>query len=106
MPRAGKSIFLLSVIDSTKTATGASLLEKMLIEPSINRAEIIRRYDIVGGFVLEMERVDALKKYLDQIADIPRILTPIGNHIRNPRELGSFRSTLLQLPKFEAKKVV
>jgi DNA mismatch repair ATPase MutS len=85
----------------------------MLIEPSINGAEIIRRYDIVGGFVTEMERVDALKKYLDQIADTPLILTRIGNHIHNPQELGSLRSTRLQLPEivhtlktFEAQKVV
>ncbi|MDR1366816.1 MAG: DNA mismatch repair protein MutS [Puniceicoccales bacterium] len=104
---------LLSVIDRTKTAMGARLLEKMLVEPSINRAEIIWRHDIVGGFVEAIEMVDLLKQYLDQVADIPRILTRIGNHIRNPRELGSVRSTLLQLPeivcllaKFEAQEVV
>jgi DNA mismatch repair protein MutS len=103
---------LLSLIDHTKTAVGARLLEKMLVEPSINRTEITRRHDVVGGFVGEIKMVDSLKQYLDQIADIPRILTRIGNHIRNPRELGSLRSTLLQLPeivgtlkKFEAQKV-
>ncbi|MDR0418178.1 MAG: DNA mismatch repair protein MutS [Puniceicoccales bacterium] len=103
---------LLSVIDRTKTAMGARLLEKMLVEPSINRAEIIGRHNIVGGFVEKIEMVDLLKQYLDQVADIPRILTRIGNHIRNPRELGSVRSTLLQLPeivcllaKFEAQEV-
>ncbi|MDR1907004.1 MAG: DNA mismatch repair protein MutS [Puniceicoccales bacterium] len=97
--KGGRTNTLLSVIDYTKTAVGARLLEKMLMEPSINRGEIIGRHNIVGGFVEDMERVDLLKKHLDQIADIPRILTRISNHIRNPRELGSLRSTLLQLPE-------
>ncbi|MDR1590897.1 MAG: DNA mismatch repair protein MutS, partial [Puniceicoccales bacterium] len=110
--KGGRVNTLLSVIDHTRTAVGARLLEKMLMEPSINRREIIWRHDVVGGFVEEVDRVDILKKYLDQIADIPRILTRISNHIRNPRELGSLRATLLQLPeivhlleKFEAQEV-
>ncbi|MDR2201051.1 MAG: DNA mismatch repair protein MutS [Puniceicoccales bacterium] len=103
---------LLSVVDYTKTAVGSRLLEKMLMEPSIDREEITRRHDIVGGFLDSMEKVDSLKKRLDQIADIPRIVTRIANHMRNPRELGALRSTLSQLPEivsivnhFEAEKV-
>jgi DNA mismatch repair protein MutS len=33
------------------------------------------------------------------MADIPRILTRIGHHVRNPREIGSLRHTLSQLPE-------
>jgi DNA mismatch repair protein MutS len=110
--KGGRANTLLSVIDHTRTAMGARLLEKMLMKPSINREEMTWRHDVVGGFVAEMEPVEDLKKCLDPIADIPRILTRISNHIRNPRELGSLRTTLLQLPqivhlleKFEAQKV-
>jgi DNA mismatch repair protein MutS len=97
--KGGRANTLLSVIDYTKTAMGARLLEKMLMKPSINREEMTWRHNVVGGFVAEIEQVDVLKKYLDQIADIHRILTRISNQIRNPRELGSLRTTLLQLPE-------
>jgi DNA mismatch repair protein MutS len=97
--KGGRSHTLFSIIDYTKTAIGSRLLEKMLMEPSINRKEIIRRQNVVDGFYGDLENVDLLKKYLDQIGDIPRILTRLNHYIRNPRELGSLRLTLAQLPK-------
>ncbi|MDR3317450.1 MAG: DNA mismatch repair protein MutS [Puniceicoccales bacterium] len=103
---------LLSVIDYTKTAVGSRLLEKMLVEPSIKKVEIIWRHDVVGGFLEHMEDVDSLKQLLNHTADVPRILTRISNHIRNPREIGSLRLTLSQLPeiirmlnRFETKEI-
>jgi DNA mismatch repair protein MutS len=110
--KGGRGGALLAVIDYTKTAMGSRLLEKMLMEPSINRAEIVWRHDVVGGFLDRVEEVDSLKKCLDQMADIPRILTRLSNHMRNPREIGSLRHTLFQLPeivkileKFELQKI-
>ncbi|MDR1435454.1 MAG: DNA mismatch repair protein MutS [Puniceicoccales bacterium] len=110
--RGGRLHTLLSTIDYTKTAIGSRLLEKMLMEPSIHKTEIGWRYDAVGGFLEDMEAVDLLKKQIEQIADIPRILTRIANHIRNPRELGSLRLTLEKLPeirflldKFRAQEI-
>ncbi|MDR2806959.1 MAG: DNA mismatch repair protein MutS [Puniceicoccales bacterium] len=110
--KGGRTHTLLSTIDYTKTPMGARLLERMLMEPQINRIEITERHNSVEGFLKYSTLIDTLKKHLDPIADIPRILTRMNHHLRNPRELGSLRSTLAQLPEivhtiegFEAKEI-
>lgn len=95
----GREHTLLSILDDTRTAIGARLLEKWVMHPSISGETIVERQKIVTGFLEAVEGIQELKKQLDAIADIPRILTRISNNIRNPRELGALRLTLQQLPK-------
>ena len=94
----GREHTLLSVLDDTKTAIGGRLLERIVMEPSIDADEINRRQNIVEGFCESVDKIADLKQLLGRIADIPRILTRISNRVRNPREAGAIRATLSELP--------
>jgi DNA mismatch repair protein MutS len=93
--RAGS---LLAAIDRTATAAGARLLERWLAEPALNLVEMRRRSGVVGELLAEPLELGELREQLRCVRDIPRILGRLQNRLRNPRELGGVRDTLVQLP--------
>jgi DNA mismatch repair protein MutS len=56
----------------------------------------------VGELLVSPVSLADLRTRLGQIRDIPRILGRLQNRLRNPRELGGVRDTLLQLPELRA----
>ena len=93
---------LLTAINRTTTATGARLLERWLAAPTLELAEIHRRQQLVGELLAQPSPLAILRERLGHIRDIPRILGRLQNRLRNPRELGGIRDTLLQLPELRA----
>jgi DNA mismatch repair protein MutS len=89
---------LLSAVDRTATAAGARLLERWLAEPVLDLAEVRRRSSVIGALLAEPLRLGELREVLRGVRDIPRILGRLQNRLRNPRELGGVRDTLIQLP--------
>jgi DNA mismatch repair protein MutS len=101
--RGGREGSLLAAINRTQTAAGARLLERWLAAPTLDLPEIARRQAIVGELVEQPTRAAALRESLAQVRDIPRILGRLQNRLRNPRELGGVRDTLVQLPALRAE---
>ena len=101
--RGGREGSLLAAINRTSTAAGARLLERWLAAPTLDLPEIARRQAIVGELVDQPTRAAALRESLGQVRDIPRILGRLQNRLRNPRELGGVRDTLVQLPTLRAE---
>ena len=101
--RGGREGSLLAAINRTSTAAGARLLERWLAAPTLDLPEIARRQAIVGELVDQPTRAAALRESLAQVRDIPRILGRLQNRLRNPRELGGVRDTLVQLPTLRAE---
>ncbi len=89
---------LLAAMDSTATAPGARLLERWLCAPELDLTEIKRRQDCVAELVSNPGLSSELQKNLRTIRDIERILGRLQNRLRNPRELGGVRDTLVALP--------
>ena len=89
---------LLAAINRTKTAAGARLLEKFLIEPTLVVDEIARRQKIVGAFVSDRELRKNVSDIIKSTCDLSRIITRLHNKMRNPRELGAIRNTLQVIP--------
>ncbi len=89
---------LISVMDGTKTAAGARLLETFLAAPTLDLEEISARQDTVWELYSAREESAALADSLSQIRDIPRILGRLQNLIRNPRELRAILETVRQIP--------
>jgi DNA mismatch repair protein MutS len=89
---------LLEAMDATVTAPGARLLETWLTHPLIDLKEIRRRQLCVGEFLQSPGVVSELQDYLKQLRDMPRMLGRLQNQLRNPRELGGIRDSLLQIP--------
>jgi DNA mismatch repair protein MutS len=93
---------LLTAMNRTATSTGARLLERWLAAPTLDLTEILRRQSLVGELRAQPSLLAELRGRLGQIRDVPRILGRLQNRLRNPRELGGIRDTLLQLPDLRA----
>ena len=89
---------LLAAMDGTVTAPGARLLERWLCAPELDLDEINRRQNCVGEFVTTPGLASEMQNLLKGVRDIERILSRLQNRMRNPRELGGVRDTLLALP--------
>ena len=89
---------LLAAMDGTVTAPGARLLERWLCAPELDLDEIKRRQNCVGEFVTAPGLASEMQNLLKGVRDIERILSRLQNRMRNPRELGGVRDTLLALP--------
>jgi DNA mismatch repair protein MutS len=103
---------LLDAVDRTVTAPGARLLEKYFLYPLINIAEIRRRQACVQSLVQNLSLCKNVHALLDQTYDLSRIVTRLKNRLRNPRELGSIRTTIgvlkplkKELAKFELEEI-
>ena len=89
---------LLAAMDGTVTAPGARLLERWLCAPELGLDEIKRRQNCVGEFVTAPGLASEMQNLLRGVRDIERIISRLQNRMRNPRELGGVRDTLLALP--------
>lgn len=89
---------LLHAVNRTGSAAGARLLERWLAAPPLDLTELRRRHSLVGDFLSAPASLGTLRSQLARIRDLPRILGRLQNRLRNPRELGGVRDTLLQLP--------
>ena len=89
---------LLTAMNRTATSTGARLLERWLAAPTLDLTEILRRQSLVGELRAQPSLLAELRGRLGHIRDVPRMLGRLQNRLRNPRELGGIRDTLLQLP--------
>ena len=96
--RGTKDGSLLAAVGRAQTAPGARLLERWLASPAFDRAEIERRQSLVGELLAEAPRLNPLREALSRVRDIPRILGRLQNRLRNPRELGGIRDTLMEWP--------
>jgi DNA mismatch repair protein MutS len=93
---------LLAAMDGTVTAPGARLIERWLCAPELDLDEIKRRQNCVGEFVTAPGLASEMQSLLRGVRDIERILSRLQNRMRNPRELGGVRDTLLALPAIAA----
>lgn len=89
---------LLRAVDRTVSAAGARLLEQFMGEPLLDLRELKRRQQCVEAFLEEPAIAGRVHEQLARSRDITRILARMQNRLRNPRELGGIRETLLALP--------
>lgn len=89
---------LLSHIDLTQTATGARLLRRRLLAPLTRVAEIRRLHDAVELFVTQPELRRNLRTLLGRVADLERLAVKLATGRVGPRDLGSLRNSLEQIP--------
>ncbi|MDR1891113.1 MAG: DNA mismatch repair protein MutS [Puniceicoccales bacterium] len=100
---------LIHAIDRTTTSSGARQLEKFLIEPSLQKNEIMRRQNCVCAFWEDEALQVNVRNCLKNTHDLSRILTRLQNRMKNPRDLNAVKLTVEQFPTLknflEASKV-
>ncbi|OHE74665.1 MAG: DNA mismatch repair protein MutS, partial [Verrucomicrobia bacterium GWC2_42_7] len=94
---------LFNSINRCVTAAGIRLLEQYLATPLIDLNELKRRQQCISELIEEFSSAGSIRKDLQGIRDIVRILSRLQTRIRNPRELGGIRDTLDRLPSIKSQ---
>jgi DNA mismatch repair protein MutS len=85
---------LLAVIDRTVTAPGARLLATRLAAPLTDPAAIGGRLELVGFFLVEEDRREAVRDLLKRVPDLERACSRLGLDRGGPRDLAAVRDAL------------
>ncbi|MCD8217699.1 MAG: DNA mismatch repair protein MutS [Clostridiales bacterium] len=89
---------LLWVLDKTKTAMGVRTLRSYIEQPLIDKTAIEERLDAVAELNANMINREELRKYLNPVYDLERLISRVVYHTANPRDLIAFKTSLQMLP--------
>ncbi len=91
-------VTLFRSIDCAVTPMGKRLLRAWLLRPSLDLSEIHGRLDAVEAAVKEMVAREELRRALDGVLDLERLLSRITLEAANPRDVLALASSLRKLP--------
>jgi DNA mismatch repair protein MutS len=97
---AGVTLF--RAMDATVTPMGKRLLRAWLLRPSIERPEIDARLDAVGVQVKETMAREELRRALEGILDLERLLSRVTLETANPRDVLALAASLGRIPAVRA----
>jgi len=99
---ADAGVTLFRSIDATVTPMGKRLLRSWLLRPSIEPSEINGRLDAVEAQVKETVGREELRRALDGILDLERLLSRVTLETANPRDVLALAASLGKLPAARA----
>ncbi len=99
---SGDSVTLFRALDHTLTPMGKRLLRAWMLRPSIDVAEIDLRLDAVSVALASIIHREELRRSLDGILDIERLLSRITLETANPRDVLALAASLAKLPAVHA----
>src|SRR5499427_2041339 len=94
---AGVTLF--RCIDCTTTPMGKRLLRAWMLRPSLDRAEIQARLDAVEAQVKDIVRREELRRAVDGILDLERLLSRVTLETANPRDVLALAASLARIPQ-------
>jgi len=94
---AGMTLF--RCLDATVTPMGKRLLRTWMLRQSLDRAEIDGRFDSVEVQVKDTVRREELRRSLDGILDLERLLSRVTLETANPRDVLALAASLARIPK-------
>jgi DNA mismatch repair protein MutS len=93
-----QGITLFRSIDATVTPMGKRLLRSWMLRPSIELPVINARLDAVEAQVKELVPREELRKTLDGILDLERLLSRVTLETANPRDVLALAASLARIP--------
>src|SRR6202140_4528422 len=97
---AGVTLF--RCMDATVTPMGKRLLRTWMLRPSLDPSEINGRLDSVAVQVKDTVRREELRRALDGILDLERLLSRVTLETANPRDVLALAASLARIPKVRA----
>ncbi len=85
-------------LDACRTPMGKRLLRAVLLRPSINPEEIAARHDAVGEAARMLTTRERLRRSLEGVLDLERLLGRLALDSAGPREVVALGRTLTALP--------
>ncbi len=92
-------VTLFRCLDATVTPMGKRLLRTWMLRPSLDRVEIEGRLDAVEVQVKDTVRREELRRSLDGILDLERLLSRVTLETANPRDVLALAASLGRIPK-------
>jgi len=99
---AGDSVTLFRCLDCTATPMGKRLLRSWILRPSIELSEIEQRLSAVAAMVSDLIRREELRRALDGMLDLERLLSRVTLESANPRDLLALAISFAKLPGIRA----
>ena len=96
--RGGMKNTLLGTLDGTSTPMGARKLRDWILHPICNKAELLRRQDLIAGFLAEPFLMSKLRDSLKGVRDMERLISRLSQGAGNARDLLALGTSLAQLP--------
>jgi DNA mismatch repair protein MutS len=93
---AGVTLF--RSMDATVTPMGKRLLRAWMLRPSIDRGEIDGRLDALQAQVKETVAREELRRALEGILDLERLLSRVTLETANPRDVLALAASLARIP--------
>jgi DNA mismatch repair protein MutS len=93
---AGVTLF--RSIDASVTPMGKRLLRAWLLRPSLDLAEINARLDAVEAGVKDIIAREELRRALDGVLDLERLLSRVTLETANPRDVLALAASLRKIP--------
>lgn len=91
-------VTLFRCIDSAVTPMGKRLLRAWLLRPALDLAEIKGRLDAVEAGVKHLVAREELRRALDGVLDLERLLSRVTLEAANPRDVLSLAASLARIP--------
>src|SRR5246127_3489144 len=95
------SVTLFRSIDATLTPMGKRLLRSWLLRPSLDLAEINARLDAVEAGVKDLIAREELRRALDGVLDLERLLSRVTLEAANPRDVLALAASLGKIPSIK-----
>jgi DNA mismatch repair protein MutS len=95
-------ITLFRSVDAAVTPMGKRLLRAWLLRPSLDLAEINARLDAVEAGVKETISREELRRALDGVLDLERLLSRVTLETASPRDVLALASSLAKIPAVKA----
>ncbi|MFT3931405.1 MAG: DNA mismatch repair protein MutS [Spongiibacteraceae bacterium] len=92
---------LFAVLDKTRTAMGSRLLRRWLNRPLCNRTILEQRQQAITSLLCDY-KFEAVRKALQPIGDVERILARVALRSARPRDLTRLRISLASLPPLQS----
>src|SRR5580698_6729570 len=96
---SGDNATLFRSLDLTVTPMGKRLLRAWMLRPSIDAAEIAQRLDVVEAMVKALVAREELRRSMEGILDLERLLSRVTLETANPRDVLSLAASLARIPK-------
>ncbi|MEW5718804.1 MAG: DNA mismatch repair protein MutS [Chloroflexota bacterium] len=96
---------LFGVLDQTVTAMGARLLKRWIQQPLLDLAQIHARLDAVDEFHRDAFLRGDIRKLLDGLYDVERLVGRIGFGNANARDLIGLKRALTRLPQIKSRLI-
>jgi DNA mismatch repair protein MutS len=94
-----QDVTLFRAIDATLTPMGKRLLRAWMLRPSIDRSQIDARLDAVEAGTQQLIPREELRRSLEHILDLERLLSRVTLESANPRDVLALAASLGRLPE-------